>query len=1633
MKKLIYTSQLLRLQLEYPHASTPAPSELAASVESLLADPLLVAAASSKEESKDSLDVARLLLDLRLSALLAFEAVERAEKNAELAVRLERQLRKYREDRERSEKLKAQQMASKAGAIAAAVKVAKASSNVPLTQAEEEAEITRKVSLKLDREFLERNAAEKFYADVLATPAPTPVPAAAAAAAGTAKGAAATMMDPSHCLVHERLLARMVLQAHVAGVFTSACPSADLYASSVAQIESKAREIVEATTSSSSASAHAHPSPYASRILLGLTWTIGGPGADSARREQLLKHQAFVERCIFTFASPSKPSPSSSDVSSSSSSSSSSASASASTASSAAALPLSQHDGDPSRWSWMAWHALASCMVSTECLPSSGPLAALPPPPGPSAQALAHALASLGQAPSVFEAAAAILKNVTSETTDASASSAAASASSSSVIAATPSPAATVAPLIAAPSPFIPSFLSLVTLSYALQKQSSDALHKETLLTIQQALSSLKSWRSALPFDPRGPRSANHAELTLAAAYGTKVLDQRIVDSGVRIYARILKTIREGGLASDEPKDGESVIRALQGLAHAALQAKPRPAYELADQYVQELVQINPHDEYVWSMRGLLKLQEARAVKEAAAPGGAAHIPLLQEAATFMQQALKLCPNSPSHQLRLGQAYFEQDVLSEDGADGPRTHPDFAKAAFQSASSLAARAGDLAPRGSAAESTARKIEAEALAMQGLWAAEVAADKDAAKKLFVAALKLDPSNDIAGPALCEFILASTSEIESARSTQARVSAVHALASRAVSYSPRCVWAWVRLARCQVSLKEIGAAIVSYQNALRIEDQSRLAAQCWQELAQCYNAEGQFIAAYKSIAKCVELSAITTVAGQEQDPAALRTHELNMFLLAKSQLSLGGTGEAIASLETATSSSSSAAGVERAPFLPALKLLAEALYVQASLHVQSGAFESARTELDRAVATCQRCIALAPDQKQEEKFSSSSSSSSKSDSRSFVSLWKLLGDCYALYNSLPVDDDGTATATTTRPDLPLCEQRKLEYLERSTQAYGRALQLDPTVSEHWYDAALSQFKSALALHAPLPAPSLMASSSVGADGVDTNPPCHPLELEYRSRGLAFIKSALLLCPSNTLYWHLLGVLDPRPLVRQHALIQAVTQEPKDCMGWTSLGLLYLQQSHDVAQRGGGQQQHQDSRQTLLGLSRHALEVSQTLDPANPALWMSQGLFNAGLGTLEAYVQARACFERSLELYPSALARFGLAYTAYCTGDIALARFAILKFVQQYPRHASAWNLAGLIFEHVAIAGSSNGTSGTNGTIQEAVDAFGRAEELLAVDTQFSVEQRTGELLRMVRVNRARALASAGHFEASIALYQALILQAAELASSAAGTTSPAAVLASALTLHVALALVYARAGQLEQATHIQATAAAIASRQIEMAPEATEGTDAEAAAQMRHEKSELINKRRALLLQQAQLHALNQQYDACKQLLQQSVSEYPEFPHPLHYFDVMCALYASSLQQSDLATAEYAVGMMSQCLSGLLSGDHAGGGASSDHVMQVMLPAFYRIQAQVATLKHDHAKARRMHAKLIQLSPGNMAAWNELYTGILSASTTTPGSGASTSAGSVLTILRTASLPSLWSVHAATASPEGSTVA
>jgi len=1540
-KKLALIVQLIRLQLTQPPTSnTPEPSALHASISDVLADntlssiPLTSAAPSS--------ELARLRLDAYELLARTSEAVETAAKDVERKVRLDRQLRKYRDEREKADKQREKQAASKSGAIASAVAAAKgaagSSTAASPSQAEEEADIVRRVCIKLEKDFLEKSDLDTLYDRILTV----------SAAPSTTDG-----MDAVHLYVREKQLLRLLLVTHIHAELTT---SAESYGSAIRKLEERARSLDNDS---------AHRSRLALRILIGLHWRMHGAkptGKEERRREELRKVQAEIERAIQLFS----------------------------------AEPTSKANVDDplSDQGWIAWHALATLMCTTEQAPT------IPLPAD-----LQKAVDSLSAPPSIHELAELIIRHApgpTATLTSPPSSPASASSTSASSSSAAPAPHHTTAflstILLTTPSPLTPSFLSYVTLAYCLQQQG-ESRNKECLQSIQHGLQSTRSYRTAYALDvERIQHALNHLELTLAAAYSTRHLDERIIEQAVKICHRVRKAIRDASAAAatipTSPADVESAMRALQCLTHCALLRKPIPNYAEADAYVDELSQLRPEDDFVYGMRGSLKLQEARQADSKQATMAA-----LQDAISYLENAVRLNTSSAAHQLRLGQAYFELETQSEQPSSAASSDPQRALRCFEEAERLTSAQlppsilkSPAAPTTSSAITTLRSLLADSLAYQGAWHEQISHQPDAAKRCFVRTLNVDPSNEMAGVTLCDQILtaklskapADGDEAAARRAAAVRVAAAAKLARAAVHHNPRCQWAWIRLARCQVSQSNVSAAIVSYQNALRLDPtsvssvastHSDTACDVWHELADCYTHEGHHVAAYKAMVRCIEIA--------ESSPHSVPGLNKHEYMLARCQLNMQDTSAAIATLQQSLKLST-----KDDIFFPSVLLLAEALYIQANEHLLAGAYISSINSLVQAIDAAKRCNQILNALPQ--SSDADTSHSSVSLPRHLVSVWKLLGDCYALFHSLPCDDDEANNALASldaslpvppvSPDLPLCERRKLAFLTLSTRAYAKATHLNPTIAEHWYDAALSQMRCALALHAP-PATAAPPSASIS---LSSSPPLHPLESLYRARSLRLVKSSLLLRPDNNSAWHLLAVADPRPVVRQHALARAIKTDPKDCIGWTALGCLYLQHYHNVNMQQQVDMQHE--RESMLALSRRCLEVGQTLDPSNPSLWLAQGLFNQGaVGSFDAFVQAKACFERSVELYPTQVARFGLAYTSYCIGDIPAASFAVRKFIQQYPRHATAWNLAGLIFEHQVVAASANNKSqscqsqSVSPFAMEAVAAFRRAETLLEWDKQFAVDpMRLAELRRMVRVNMARVMATARMFEESIKLYQALIMQAAESAQT--GTVSPAAVLASAFTLHVDLANVYLRAGSLPDCINMLQTGVGITAQQIAAIPDPASmmESDPSQTESLHQQKSEIVAKRRSLMLQQAQVYTMNKQYDEAKQTLQLSVSEHPEYPHPTHYFHVMCALYAVSLQQSDRDSAQYAISLLAQCLAGLQSDPQ-----HSADAMDRLLPIFHRIQAHMAILSGNLTDARRIYQRIIHLNPVSLQGWNEFY--------------------------------------------------
>jgi tetratricopeptide (TPR) repeat protein len=79
------------------------------------------------------------------------------------------------------------------------------------------------------------------------------------------------------------------------------------------------------------------------------------------------------------------------------------------------------------------------------------------------------------------------------------------------------------------------------------------------------------------------------------------------------------------------------------------------------------------------------------------------------------------------------------------------------------------------------------------------------------------------------------------------------------------------------------REFKDSIISYQHALRVTPKNSL---CWEELAEAYSGEGQYMAALKSYIRASEL-----------DP----TNQIIQYQLAQTQLIIGMRMEAINGLE------------------------------------------------------------------------------------------------------------------------------------------------------------------------------------------------------------------------------------------------------------------------------------------------------------------------------------------------------------------------------------------------------------------------------------------------------------------------------------------------------------------------------------------------------------------------------------------------------------------------------------------------------------------------------------------------------------------------------------------------------------
>lgn len=383
-------------------------------------------------------------------------------------------------------------------------------------------------------------------------------------------------------------------------------------------------------------------------------------------------------------------------------------------------------------------------------------------------------------------------------------------------------------------------------------------------------------------------------------------------------------------------------------------------------------------------------------------------------------------------------------------------------------------------------------------------------------------------------------------------------------------------------------------------------------------------------------------------------------------------------------------------------------AEALSISAGGNIHVGALTAAAIELDKATAYALQCA--------------------RSHS-TLVSAWKQLGDVLLLHRCAPPPDevqgvhDEKRDVEQTPIDGKLAAwRRRLESVRGSRRAYAKALHLSPNTAPAWQDAAATFYHEAQ-LQRDLPTEQRHPIQAINTCSAT----CERL-----------LRGALRLDPEASGLWLALGVSASDPTIKEYALSRALQLDPRSSGAWVALARLYIA-------AGEGH------------LAELCLQHGRSQDPTVAAIWEAM----AALAALTPAGQNDSAEynEHALGLGAGHEGLLGFAEAALtsgrgCEGAVYVAARKAKEMMPLDPGAANAWGLA----------------CEAKGDPLSAVKAYRDAEALLSMHGSVNggtsgvaqhpeTSNRGVSLPTAVRLNLARALASAGLAHEAVAAYEEL----------------------------------------------------------------------------------------------------------------------------------------------------------------------------------------------------------------------------------------------------------------------------------
>ncbi|GAB5589005.1 Superkiller protein 3 [Umbelopsis nana] len=561
---------------------------------------------------------------------------------------------------------------------------------------------------------------------------------------------------------------------------------------------------------------------------------------------------------------------------------------------------------------------------------------------------------------------------------------------------------------------------------------------------------------------------------------------------------------------------------------------------------------------------------------------------------------------------------------------------------------------------------------------------VSHDHAKAIKCYQKALILDPADLDAALHLVDY------QVEANELEQAEV-----ILTDITSLRNKVGWPWRRLGFLRMKENDYLAAIPSFQSALRADAKDVLS---WEGLAESYLKEGRYTAAMKAFTRARELA-----------PNNIYTS----YHAALVKQKLGLLDEAI---DQYTATLALADEQQQAPYIPALKGLADTHLLQAKENFQQGFYGRTAESYNDVLKSCLLAVQTHPLESFWQLVGSACCQYRSVMSYTHLFAFEELQQLMTLLSPSPNDllhlsSDACSDlvtdflSLTIDSDFSLPRKECLDVLlSCATLAYKQAVYLASKTGSaspsYWHDLALTYY--------------WLAQNNDHDSSFDS----------YLKMALQCIKVAVKYDSENPTFWNTLGViaLNHDAKISQHAFIKAMEYNSRND----------------------------------LELASAAFEAAQAVDPEWISSWIGQAYVANLWGSSSATLFEHAfdscngsILDANYGYANSALTQVSLNPTSSDSTLLVSPAFALLKLTEQNPDNPAALNLYGLILERLQ-------------QFAQAAEAYAGAilalEECMERDeTQADVCQKR---ITMVHANLGRALCGNHDFEGAISSYSIAI---------------------------------------------------------------------------------------------------------------------------------------------------------------------------------------------------------------------------------------------------------------------------------